>query len=294
MMAQRIVTSMLGVVIGMFATFAVFGSIVGVMDRLFLVTQGACSFGHAGSPERFTRVAIYTDDGVTPVNRRTRPEDVDWQYAYDMVQDQTNVEHCQIHTRQHRFSGAATFTIITPTGELITWEFSGTKIFGPMNIGDGIETTVPDLYWVPPEGIFTAQQELVTLLAVIAVIGMPLGAMTAIVYFGQAMVSSAASEQSPTRMVAAVAAVIIILLGVQLFQQFAGYLGDSFDAVDGDRHVVFNEPLGGLAETVVEFWGVLAFAGLINIATIVWRNYNGIGPGGLTVPGGGGNSGQGL
>ena len=66
---------------------------------------------------------------------------------------------------------------------------------------------------------------------------------------------------------------VIILMAVQMFQAFAGYLGDAFDAVNGDRFVVFDETLGSLAETIAEFWGVLAFAGLINIATIVWRNY---------------------
>ena len=129
--------------------------------------------------------------------------------------------------------------------------------------------------WIPAENVFTAQRQLVTLLAVIAAIGMPVGAMTAIVFFGQAVISAGVSGQGASQVLVAIAAVVIILVAVQMFQQFAGYLGDAFDSVNGDRFVVFDETLGSLAETIAEFWGVLAFAGLINIATIVWRNYSG-------------------
>ena len=91
-------------------------------------------------------------------------------------------------------------------------------------------------------------------------------------------------------MLVAIAAVVIILVAVQMFQQFAGYLrrrlrGGGRGPVRG----VQRETLGSLAETIAEFWGVLAFAGLINIATIVWRNYNGnMSIGGLDQGGGGG------
>ena len=129
--------------------------------------------------------------------------------------------------------------------------------------------------WLPAEDVFTAQRQLVTLLAVIAAIGMPIGAMTAIVFFGQAVVSSGVSGQGASQVIVAIGAVVVILVAVQMFQYFTGYLGDAFNAVNGDRFVVFDETLGSLAETIAEFWGVLAFAGLINIATIVWRNYGG-------------------
>ena len=131
------------------------------------------------------------------------------------------------------------------------------------------------LPWIPAENVFTAQEQLVTLLAVIAAIGMPIGAMTAIVFFGQAVISSGMSGQGASQVLVAIAAVVVILVSIQMFQQFAGFLGTAFDAVNGDRFVVFDESLGSLAETIAEFWGVLAFAGFINIAAIVWRNYSG-------------------
>ena len=134
---------------------------------------------------------------------------------------------------------------------------------------------VADYNWVEAENVFTAQERLVTLLAVIAAIGMPIGAMTAIVFFGQAVISSGISGSGASQVMVAIAAVVVILVSIQMFQQFAGFLGNAFDAVNGDRFVVFDETLGSLAETIAEFWGVLAFAGFINIASIVWRNYSG-------------------
>ena len=109
--------------------------------------------------------------------------------------------------------------------------------------------------WIPAENVFTAQRQLVTLLAVIAAIGMPVGAMTAIVFFGQAVISAGVSGQGASQVMVAIAAVVIILVAVQMFQQFATYLGDAFDSVNGDRFVVFDETLGSLAETIAEFWG---------------------------------------
>ena len=134
---------------------------------------------------------------------------------------------------------------------------------------------VADYNWIEAESVFTAQEQLVTLLAVIAAIGMPIGAMTAIVFFGQAVISSGISGSGASQVMVAIAAVVVILVSIQMFQQFAGFLGTAFDAVNGDRFVVFDETLGSLAETIAEFWGVLAFAGFINIASIVWRNYSG-------------------
>ena len=118
---------------------------------------------------------------------------------------------------------------------------------------------VVDYNWVEAENVFTAQERLVTLRAVIAAIGMPIGAMTALVFFGQAVISSGISGSGASQVLVAIAAVVVILVSIQMFQQFAGFMGTAFDAVNGDRFVVFDETLGSLAETIAEFWGVLAF-----------------------------------
>ena len=296
-MIQRAVTAIIGVVIGLFATFAVFGAILGGLDNFYLLTRHACNFGTEASPDRFLRVYVETNRaGTEDVTRATDPNDVDWALGYDILQSATSTTptYCAIALGSDVLSGG-TELMLTPTGEyisIVTNVSNAGTLTGNLdldaNLGH-VSSITPPISWIEAEGVFTAQGQLVTLLAVIAAIGMPLGAMTAVVFFGQAVVSSGVSGQGASQVLVAIAAVVIILVAVQMFQQFAGYLGDAFDAVNGNRFVVFNETLGSLAETIAEFWGVLAFAGLINIATIVWRNYNGnMSIGGLDQGGGGG------
>ena len=59
-MIQRAVTAIIGVVIGLFATFAVFGAILGGLDNFYLLTQSACNYGTESAPERFTRGVLPT------------------------------------------------------------------------------------------------------------------------------------------------------------------------------------------------------------------------------------------
>ena len=266
-MIQRAVTAIIGVVIGLFATFAVFGTILGGLDNFFLLTQNTCNYGDSNSPDRILRGALVTD-------RTDTPNDVDWgsSIAGTFAQHGSNVTRCTFDVAWN--PGTHPY-MVTPTGDYIQLgRAPGATSTTAYTVGDTLYTN-PETTWLDAEGVFTAQRQLVVLLAVIAAIGMPLGAMTAVVFFGQAVVSSGVEGSGASQVLVAIAAVVIILVAVQMFQQFAGYLGDAFDAVDGDRFVVFNETLGSLAETIAEFWGVLAFAGLINIATIVWRNYNG-------------------
>ena len=250
-MIQRAVTAIIGVVIGLFATFAVFSAILGGLDSFYLLTQDACNYGSANSPKRVLRIAPENTDHPGDA------DEVDWNSdgvtLYELSGDCVTASTLKPDT-----------LYLTPNGD----EFY---------LGAGVASvdSIADYEWIEAENVFTAQEQLVTLLAVIAAIGMPIGAMTAIVFFGQAVISSGVSGQGASQVLVAIAAVVVILVAVQMFQQFAGYLGNAFDAVDGDRFVVFDETLGSLAETIAEFWGVLAFAGLINIATIVWRNYSG-------------------
>ena len=286
-MIQRAVTAIIGVVIGLFATFAVFGSVLGGLDNFYLLTQDTCNFGTANAPKRLLRIAHVADGNMTP-------EDVDWSGAYNLIQ----VGSSCVLDEEITFSYDNQLTTeqvfneywMTPAGDYIVFSvpIPASTVFPSVLIQPSFDraslaidfnasaTIAPrDLTWIEAEGVFTAQKQLVTLLAVIAALGMPIGAMTAVVFFGQVVVSSGVSGQGASQVLVAIAAVVVILVAVQMFEQFAGYLGDAFDAVDGDRFVVFNETLGSLAETIAEFWGVLAFAGLINIATIVWRNYSG-------------------
>ena len=280
-MIQRAVTAIIGVVIGLFATFAVFGSILGGLDNFYLLTQDSCNYGTANAPKRVLRLA------KAPASPNAdSPDHADWENAVTLAEGpaKTTFTHCTTTTDVENGYG----DYITPNGDTILIHQGDGTIPNPnVTLGAGAIFGTSTLTWIAAEEVFTAQKQLVTLLAVIAALGMPIGAMTAVVFFGQAVVSSGVSGQGASQVLVAIAAVVVILVAVQMFEQFAGYLGDAFDAVDGNRFVVFNETLGSLAVTISEFWGVLAFAGLINIATIVWRNYSG----NFSIGGGGGGGG---
>ena len=95
-MIQRAVTAIIGVVIGLFATFAVFGAILGGLDNFYLLTQDAC-MGEDEDPQRFLRVAIETAGTITwqhpsattctsrpgitqsDIDETTSPEDINWE-----------------------------------------------------------------------------------------------------------------------------------------------------------------------------------------------------------------------
>lgn len=129
--------------------------------------------------------------------------------------------------------------------------------------------------WLPADDAFVAHEQIVMLMATTAAIGLPLGAISAIIFFGQAVIASGMSGRVGSSVMVSLIAVTVVLVSVQMFQTFSGYLGDAFDSVDAHRFVVFDSPIGGIAEIVAQFWGILAFAGLINVATIVWRQYGG-------------------
>ena len=259
-MIQRAVTAIIGVVLGLFATFAVFSAILAGLDSFYLLTQDACNYGSDNSPKRVLRIIAENPE------RRGEVDDLDW--TADGIGLDNNGGDCVADAFLYLDT-----TYLAPNGDV--FYRSGAVLT------EGDSATLPageaifGIPWIEAENVFTAQRQLVTLLAVIAAIGMPIGAMTAIVFFGQAVISAGVSGQGASQVLVAIAAVVIILVAVQMFQQFAGYLGNAFDSVNADRFVVFDETLGSLAETIAEFWGVLAFAGLINIATIVWRNYSG-------------------
>ena len=71
-MIQRAVTAIIGVVIGLFATFAVFSAILAGLDSFYLLTQDACNYGSDNSPKRVLRIIAENPE------RRGEVDDLDW------------------------------------------------------------------------------------------------------------------------------------------------------------------------------------------------------------------------
>ena len=76
-MIQRAVTAIIGVVIGLFATFSVFEAILAGLDNFYLLTQDACNIGTESRPIRTLRMA-HVDTGGNSFGVPTSFEDVDW------------------------------------------------------------------------------------------------------------------------------------------------------------------------------------------------------------------------
>ena len=71
-MIQRAVTAIIGVVLGLFATFAVFSAILAGLDSFYLLTQDACNYGSDNSPKRILRFAPQNEA------RPGEADDIDW------------------------------------------------------------------------------------------------------------------------------------------------------------------------------------------------------------------------
>ena len=75
-MIQRAVTAIIGVVIGLFATFSVFESILIGLDDLYLMTQDTCNVGTESKPVRTLKLA-HVDPTVVDGSAYATFEEVD-------------------------------------------------------------------------------------------------------------------------------------------------------------------------------------------------------------------------
>ena len=75
-MIQRAVTAIIGVVIGLLATFSVFESILVGLDDMYLQTRGACNVGIDSRPVRALRLGMVEPE--TTVDFPSSFDDIDW------------------------------------------------------------------------------------------------------------------------------------------------------------------------------------------------------------------------
>ena len=278
-MIQGAVIRVIGVVLGLFVIFSVVSPIAGGLNELYLHSIASCNFGTEENPERALRL---TSGGALPATD-VDADEVDWHSSSRVRTLSQSGTGCT--TNRDLFDGIA---YISPNGSVL---FTMTDY---LDFGDPITATNTTLdsdpIWAEPAGLFDEQPQLVELLATIAALALPLGALGAVVFFGNTISVATGTSGVSSQIIAVITIVVVILVIVEVFGQFIVYLDDAFDVIDADRFVVYDNGLGTLAETITSFWGILAFASVLPIGFSLFRQYQS----GGGIAGFGGGNGRGV
>ncbi len=276
-MIQGAVIRVIGVVLGLFVIFSVVSPVAGGLDELYLHSIASCNFSTADNPERVLRMG--TNSTWTSASD-IEADDVDWNTAANVVELQAG-------------SGTLCIADKSFTASAYYVSANGSEEFQyPATAATAIPATVqPTPYWAQPAGLFDEQPQLVELLATIAALALPLGALGAVVFFGNTISVATGTSGVSSQIIAVITIVVVILVIVEVFGQFIVYLDRAFDVIDKDRFAVYDNGLGTLAETITSFWGILAFASVLPIGFSLFRQYQ---SGGGIAGFGGGNGGRGV
>ena len=275
-MIQGAVIRVIGVVLGLFVIFSVVSPVAGGLDELYLHSVASCNFGDEDNPERALRFG--TDRSWTSASD-IDPDDVDWNTVGNVVQIIQSASTTSLCIGSTGFINGGYY--VSANGAV---EFRS-------NGGSGLPTLSPTPTWAEPAGLFDEQPQLVELLATIAALALPLGALGAVVFFGNTISVATGTSGVSSQIIAVITIVVVILVIVEVFGQFIVYLDQAFDVIDADRFVVYDNGLGTLAETITSFWGILAFASVLPIGFSLFRQYQ---SGGGIAGFGGGGSGRGV
>ena len=273
-MIQGAVIRVIGVVLGLFVIFSVVSPIAGGLDELYLHSIASCNFGTEENPERALK---FGSNSTWTSLSDADPDEVEWDTAANvrtLVASGTTCVADSAFAVGHYISanGSVEFTRATTTTALST-------------------ALLPIPFWAEPAGLFDEQPQLVELLATIAALALPLGALGAVVFFGNTISVATGTSGVSSQIIAVITIVVVILVIVEVFGQFIVYLDDAFEVIDADRFAVYDNGLGTLAETITSFWGILAFASVLPIGFSLFRQYQ---SGGGIAGFGGGGSGRGV
>ncbi len=280
-MIQGAVIRVIGVVLGLFVIFSVVSPVAGGLDELYLHSIASCNFSSADNPERVLRMGTNSNwNSASDIDA----DDVDWNTASNVIELTSGAASGTVD----RCIGDSSFT-----ADAYYVSANGSEEFQyPSTADTAIPATVsPDPYWAQPAGLFDEQPQLVELLATIAALALPLGALGAVVFFGNTISVATGTSGVSSQIIAVITIVVVILVIVEVFGQFIVYLDRAFDVIDKDRFAVYDNGLGTLAETITSFWGILAFASVLPIGFSLFRQYQ---SGGGIAGFGGGNGGRGV
>ena len=281
-MIQGAVIRVIGVVLGLFVIFSVVSPVAGGLDELYLHSVASCNFGTPENPERALRMGT---DSTWSSTSDIEADDVDWDTPGNVVQLVDSSDKC---------AGNKDFAVdgyyVSANGS-IEFRYSSTTAGTALNDSTVIGGFAEDPFWAQPAGLFDEQPQLVELLATIAALALPLGALGAVVFFGNTISVATGTSGVSSQIIAVITIVVVILVIVEVFGQFIVYLDQAFEVIDKDRFVVYDNGLGTLAETITSFWGILAFASVLPIGFSLFRQYQ---SGGGIAGFGGGGGGRGV
>ena len=271
-MIQGAVIRVIGVVLGLFVIFSVVSPVAGGLDELYLHSIASCNFGTEENPERALKFG--SNPAWTSLSDAD-PDEVDWGTAANVRTLVASGTTCIAD------SAFVAHHYISANGSV---EFTATAV-------TALPTLAPVPFWAEPAGLFDEQPQLVELLATIAALALPLGALGAVVFFGNTISVATGTSGVSSQIIAVITIVVVILVIVEVFGQFIVYLDQAFEVIDADRFAVYDNGLGTLAETITSFWGILAFASVLPIGFSLFRQYQ---SGGGIAGFGGGGSGRGV
>ncbi len=281
-MIQGAVIRVIGVVLGLFVIFSVVSPVAGGLDELYLHSIASCNFGTEDNPERVLRIGTNPDwTSASDIDA----DDVDWNTAANVVE----LESAFLFHGSTKCAGKTHLVqdayYVSANG---SQKFQYTGFTAARSELQSTFNTTP--YWAEPAGLFDEQPQLVELLATIAALALPLGALGAVVFFGNTISVATGTSGVSSQIIAVITIVVVILVIVEVFGQFIVYLDRAFDVIDKDRFAVYDNGLGTLAETITSFWGILAFASVLPIGFSLFRQYQS----GGGIAGFGGGNGRGV
>ena len=277
-MIQGAVIRVIGVVLGLFVIFSVVSPVAGGLDELYLHSIASCNFSTADNPERVLRMG--TNSAWTSTSD-IEADDVDWNTSANVIEFRPGTGNTCISDKN--FTGGRYYVSANGSEEFTYPATSTTPTALPSALS-------PTPYWDQPAGLFDEQPQLVELLATIAALALPLGALGAVVFFGNTISVATGTSGVSSQIIAVITIVVVILVIVEVFGQFIVYLDRAFDVIDKDRFAVYDNGLGTLAETITSFWGILAFASVLPIGFSLFRQYQS----GGGIAGFGGGNGRGV
>jgi hypothetical protein len=149
----------------------------------------------------------------------------------------------------------------TPTGNLVHIPAVPTAT----NITEAnatVDLVITGCKWTERSPIFGVFNGFVRVLMQVIALAGPLGFMLALAYFGSMLIGMATGHP----VLRVVMVVVLVLVGAILVNIVLPYIAGVFNAIDGERFVVFDQELGLIAGLLRNFFGVIFVSGIIGSA----------------------------